>query len=129
MPMGYLMANMRTTDLRFRYGRDEFVLILQGIDEARGPTLVDSLLENVCTEPIPGDLPISICFSAGLSYYPNDGDTSDMLLKAPTREFISRNVVGAGTLPVLKFNKFLVISSRGNIILLYFILLTSTLVE
>jgi GGDEF domain-containing protein len=42
-----IKANLRTTDLLFRFGGDEFVLILQGVDQVRGPALVQHLLEDV----------------------------------------------------------------------------------
>ena len=41
-----VMSDLRTTDTLFRYGGDEFVLILQGIDEERGPAFVQRLLNH-----------------------------------------------------------------------------------
>jgi diguanylate cyclase (GGDEF)-like protein len=60
-------ANLRTTDLLFRFGGDEFVLILQGVDQSRGPVLVQHLLDDVSTTSFPGDPPLTITFSAGIS--------------------------------------------------------------
>ena len=76
-----IMADLRTTDLLFRYGGDEFVLLLQGIDETRGPSLVQHLLDNIAATPIPGKPPVAVGFSAGISYFPADGDTSEVLLE------------------------------------------------
>lgn len=76
-----VMADLRTTDMLFRYGGDEFVLLLQGIDETRGPTLVSRLLEDLRTTPFPGDPPVTLTFSAGLAYFPHDADTPDNLLR------------------------------------------------
>lgn len=75
-------AELRTTDLLFRYGGDEFVLILQGVDHTRGPVLVQHLLDQISSTPIPGAPPLTLTFSAGISYYPNDGETMEILLKA-----------------------------------------------
>ncbi len=76
-----IMAGLRTTDLLFRYGGDEFVLILQGIDEKRGHALVQKLLDDMISTPIPGEPPVTIAFSAGISYFPKDGETPKDLLK------------------------------------------------
>jgi len=76
-----MMAGLRTTDLLFRYGGDEFVLLLQGIDETRGPALIQHLLDELTSTPMPGDPPLTIGFSAGISYYPADGETPEDLLE------------------------------------------------
>ena len=78
-------ANLRTTDLLFRFGGDEFVLILQGVDQSRGPALVQHLLDDVSAMQIPGNPPLTITFSAGLAYFPVDGDTAKTLLEAADR--------------------------------------------
>jgi len=74
--------NLRTTDLLFRFGGDEFVLILQGVDRSRGPALVRHLLDDVSSTQFPGDPPLTITFSAGVAYFPIDGDSAEALLKA-----------------------------------------------
>ena len=76
-----VMAGLRTTDLLFRYGGDEFVLLLQGIDETRGPALIQHLLDELTGSPMPGDPPLTIGFSAGIAYFPADGDTPEALLE------------------------------------------------
>lgn len=91
-----VMADMRTTDLLFRYGGDEFVLILQGIDETRGPGLVQRLLDDISATPIPGEPPIQIGFSAGISYFPSDGDTPEMLLEAADQRVYHAKHSGRG---------------------------------
>jgi len=78
-------ANLRTTDLLFRFGGDEFVLLLQGVDQSRGPALVQHLLDDVRSMQIIGDPPLTITFSAGLAYFPIDGDTAEMLLEVADR--------------------------------------------
>lgn len=78
-------ANLRTTDLLFRYGGDEFVLILHGVDQFRGPVLVQHLLDDVSRTKFPGDPPLTVTFSAGLAYFPSDGESMDLLLEAADR--------------------------------------------
>jgi diguanylate cyclase (GGDEF)-like protein len=89
-------VQLRTTDLLFRFGGDEFVLILHGVDQSRGPALVQQLLELVSTEPFPGDPPLTITFSAGLAYFPSDGDNAEMLLEAADRRVYHAKRGGRG---------------------------------
>lgn len=76
-----IVADLRTTDMFYRYGGDEFILILQGVNHERGPALVQRLVDLVCLTPIPGNPPISLSFSAGTAYYPEDGKNAESLLK------------------------------------------------
>jgi diguanylate cyclase (GGDEF)-like protein len=91
-----IKANLRTTDLLFRFGGDEFVLILHGVDQTRGPALVQQLLDDVSAMQIPGEPPLRITFSAGVSYYPIDGDTAETLLEYADRRVYHAKRAGRG---------------------------------
>jgi len=91
-----VMSDLRTTDMLFRYGGDEFVLLLQGIDQTRGPAFVQRLLESSLTTPIPGKPPVTLSFSAGISYFPEDGDTFEELLKAADQRVYHAKAGGRG---------------------------------
>ena len=91
-----IMAGLRTTDLLFRYGGDEFVLILQGIDEERGYALVQKLLDDMIATPIPGEPLVTIKFSAGISYFPKDGETPEDLLKVADENVYKAKSDGRG---------------------------------
>ena len=87
-----IMADLRTTDLLFRYGGDEFILILQGIDKVHGADFVEKLLSKLCETSLSGDPPVTLCFSAGISYFPADGDTPEILLEmADKRVYHAKN--------------------------------------
>lgn len=88
--------NLRTTDLLFRFGGDEFVLILHGIDQSRGRALVQQLLDFISSSPFPGDPPLSITFSAGVAYFPADGDSGEMLLEAADKRVYHAKRGGRG---------------------------------
>jgi diguanylate cyclase (GGDEF)-like protein len=91
-----IMSGLRTTDLLFRYGGDEFVLILQGIDEMRGAVLVQKLLDDIKTTPIIEDPPITLAFSAGMSYYPTDGEFPNILLETADQRVYHAKKQGRG---------------------------------
>lgn len=95
-----VMDDLRTTDTLFRYGGDEFVLLLQGIDEKRGPSFVQRLLESSLTNPIPGDPPVTISFSAGIAYFPEDGILLEDLLKAADERVYQAKAQGRGRVAV-----------------------------
>jgi len=67
-----IVLELRTTDLFFRYGGAEFVLILQGVNHERGPALVQRLMDLVHLTPLPGDPSLFLSFSSGIAYYPVD---------------------------------------------------------
>ena len=89
-------ADLRTTDMLFRYGGDEFALLLQGIDQRRGVALVERLLDEFRNIPIPGDPPILLSFSAGIAYFPADGDSPETLLKAADERVYNSKRSGRG---------------------------------
>lgn len=91
-----IMDDLRTTDTLFRYGGDEFVLLLQGIDEKRGPGFVQRLLDRTLNSPIPGKPSVTISFSAGIAYFPEDGILLPELLSAADERVYKAKAEGRG---------------------------------
>ena len=91
-----IMSDLRTTDMLFRYGGDEFVLLLQGIDESRGPAFVQRILDSSLSTPIPGEPPVTVSFSAGIAYFPEDGEILEDLLKAADERVYQAKAGGRG---------------------------------
>lgn len=91
-----VMDNLRTTDTLFRYGGDEFVLLLQGVDEKRGPIFVKRLLDRFRNSPVAGDPPVTLSFSAGIAYFPKDGKNAETLLLAADKRVYTAKAAGRG---------------------------------
>ncbi len=79
---GRLARCLRQSDLRARYGGDEFVIV---IDEADGKRTAQSAAERIIetlSEPMYfGDLIVNIGASVGVARYPRDAATDDELIR------------------------------------------------
>jgi diguanylate cyclase len=71
-----LRRSCRTTDTVARYGGDEFALVLPETDEAAARQVADRIPERLAADG--GNPPVSV--SVGVSAYPRDGTTAEMLL-------------------------------------------------
>jgi diguanylate cyclase (GGDEF)-like protein len=92
-----MVLELRTTDLFFRYDGAEFILILQGVNHERGPALVQRLMDLICLTPLPGDPPLFLSFSAGIAYYPEDGQASEGLFKVAGQRLFHAKKSGRNT--------------------------------
>jgi diguanylate cyclase (GGDEF)-like protein len=77
-----LKNSVRKSDVVSRIGGDEFILVLNNIDQIIDINKVLDKLKNTLTKPIYiKDLKLQITFSAGISIYPNDAKNIEDLLK------------------------------------------------
>jgi diguanylate cyclase (GGDEF)-like protein len=76
-----LQAGLRAGDMVFRFGGEEFALLLPGADTVGAARRVDALREHLAAQPLPS-VPERITFSAGVTAWPAGGDTLDALLRA-----------------------------------------------
>lgn len=77
-----LLRSIRSSDVLARIGGDEFTFILNNIDLRVNASLVANKILTVLSEPF--DLDGQICHiggSIGISFYPDDSDTSESLIK------------------------------------------------
>jgi diguanylate cyclase (GGDEF)-like protein len=75
-----LSRRFRGSDLIARMGGDEFMAVLEGVPErATAETMAFQLIEDI-TEPIPFQgVTLGTSVSIGVSMYPDDGDTAELL--------------------------------------------------
>lgn len=77
-----LQSTLRESDTVARLAGDEFVVLVENVDEAqRGGTIAEKIL-NAFTPPfLPGPPPLHVGTSIGIAAYPGDGTDAETLLK------------------------------------------------
>ena len=90
---GRLKQQTRSTDLIFRYGGDEFVLLLPHTDKPQAAALANRLLERIRSVPFVGDPPLSITMSTGVASYPEDASNPKALFEiADQRHYFAKRM-------------------------------------
>ncbi len=88
----FLTDNIRASDYTFRYGGDEYALILLDSELKGGRDLGDRLRVMLENSPFrQGDLEIPITISAGVTVYEPGKDAKTMVREADQRLYFSKN--------------------------------------
>jgi len=88
---------VRSYDVLFRYGGDEFVLLLPDTDAAEAARLALRLTADVRGSPFDGDPPLNLSVSLGVATFPADGaDATGLLQRADQRNYLAKRR-GRGT--------------------------------
>ncbi|MFZ6027696.1 MAG: diguanylate cyclase [Chloroflexota bacterium] len=74
-----LRAITRSTDIVFRYGGDEFIVLFPHTDKPQAATLAQNLLESIASTPFSGQPPLTLTVSIGVATFPIDGETPETL--------------------------------------------------
>ncbi|MEH6446436.1 MAG: EAL domain-containing protein [Oceanospirillaceae bacterium] len=76
-----LLSSVRARDMVARIGGDEFVIVLEGIDQPQKVAKVaNKLLKNINNHITLIDTRIRVTASMGISIFPQDGENSDTLM-------------------------------------------------
>jgi predicted ATPase len=82
---------VRGYDELFRYGGDEFVLLLPDTGPADAVRLAAQLTEEVKSRELPGDPPLHVSVSLGVATCPEDGtDAAALLASADKRNYLAK---------------------------------------
>ncbi|HEX5501071.1 MAG TPA: tetratricopeptide repeat protein [Thermomicrobiales bacterium] len=104
---GRLSAALRPTDHLFRFGGDEFVLLLPGTPGAQAVALAHRLLDAVRAAPFAGEPPLVLTLSVGVAAFPDDEGTEapeGLFVRADQRAYAAKRqgrarVVGGDATP------------------------------
>lgn len=102
-----LRAGLRRQDMVFRYGGDEFVIVLPGAGKRAAQNVAERILKNMRDQRFGNVLGLEIRASFGVATWPEDGgtvheiirsaDTMMYLVKGTTRNNVA--IAGKGMLP------------------------------
>ena len=89
-----LVASLRGCDIAARFGGDEFVVLLEGIDSTNAASAILERLHARIVEPIEdGGEFLSVSAAAGVAVFPSDAGTTESLLHiADTRMYAGKRV-------------------------------------
>ena len=91
---GVLLNGMRSSDYAFRYGGEEFLLVLVETSEEQAWQIAERLRQQVAAERIvlPGDVPLQVTISLGLAMHTDHPDYERTLSAADTALYAAKNL-------------------------------------
>lgn len=104
--------NIRNQDQVFRYGGDEFVVLLPGSPKAQAVKIVERIRHVITTTAVGSNPPVYITASYGLATFPEDSNTPEGLFEVMDRRVYQSKALGRGRivseeleiLPTIRFN-------------------------
>jgi len=91
-------GRLRETDTMARMGGDEFMIILSGVQSRDTAEETASELHKIVTAPMLLDgIELNVTISIGISMYPEDGNTAELLKQSADRAMYQAKVEHVGT--------------------------------
>lgn len=91
-----LRATIRASDVLFRYGGDEFILLLPDTNTPNATLLGQRLLEAIRDAPFAGDPPLTFTISVGVASFPADATTPEGLFQVADQRQYQAKRLGRG---------------------------------
>lgn len=91
-----LLSALRATDLPFRYGGDELVVLAPRTTRAEAAILANRLLDRIRREPFAGDPALSLSLSIGVASLPEDAQCQDTLFSEADNRLLEAKRRGRG---------------------------------
>ncbi|MFZ5988221.1 MAG: diguanylate cyclase [Bacillota bacterium] len=76
-----IQSMVRKSDVFFRYGGDEFVLLMLNANKQQAVTFAQRISETIKATLVPGEPPLNISLSIGVSSFPKDASTPEDLFR------------------------------------------------
>ncbi|MCC2668350.1 MAG: diguanylate cyclase protein [Armatimonadetes bacterium] len=87
---------IRSSDLPFRYGGDEFVVLLPNTPAGHAAALAHRLLAETRIRPFLGEPPLTLSLSVGVASFPDDTDTAESLFARADHRLFEAKRLGRG---------------------------------
>lgn len=91
-----LTEQMRSADLIFRFGGDEFIILLPHTSKTDAMVIAQRLLGEFQERNFPGEPPLTLTFSAGVAAFPVDAQTPETLFEIADRRHYQAKRSGRG---------------------------------
>ena len=86
-----LYAGVRTSDLVFRYGGDEFVVLMPNTVKDSAVFMANRLIEHIHSSQFGETPPLTLTMSCGIASFPEDGQTAEDLFEtADQRHYLAK---------------------------------------
>jgi diguanylate cyclase (GGDEF)-like protein len=89
---------LRTADRLFRYGGDEFVLVLPDTTKDQAVGVASRMLHCIQSVPFAGEPPLSASITLGIAVYPGDGEMAEHLFAKADARLYAAKLAGRGRL-------------------------------
>lgn len=87
---------MRKSDILFRYGGDEFVLLMMNTHKKQALSLTNRILDKIRMVPFPGEPTLNISLSIGVASYPDDATNAEEIFNVADRRCYEAKRKGRG---------------------------------